>query len=194
MFFGFLRLLPSGGDCLIEFIHWQFCFAGEIEFLHEFSLLTGTMYWTLRRILSSSLKTVGPTRLSFCRMSVAFGKRQELFFFHLFAILTRFWMVQRFFWKNGWLFFRCSMTNAPDCWGLLAFNFVVNNSRVTIGSVLLILRLWTVYAILCKCVKVVNGHDILLFGYFLLRELIQQKYSWLEDIREFCGVKLQRDI
>ena len=35
--------------------------------------------------------------------------------------------------------FWCSMTNVPDCCGLLEFNFKVNNSCVTLGSALLIL-------------------------------------------------------
>ena len=104
MFFEFLSLQPSGGECLIELNHWRFCLAGEIGFLDEFSLLTGTMYRTLRSILCTSLRTAGQTRLSFCRMNVAFGKSWELFFFNLFAIVTCFCMEQRVFWKDGWFF------------------------------------------------------------------------------------------
>ena len=37
---------------------------------------------------------------------------------------------------------------------------MVNNSCVTLGSALLILRLCTVDVVLRKCVKVVNGRDI----------------------------------
>ena len=93
LFFEFLRSLSPGGECLIELKHWRFCLVSEIEFLGEFSRLTWTMHWTLRSILSTSLKPVGQTRLSFCRMSVAFGMGQKLFFFH-------FCMEERFFLKD----------------------------------------------------------------------------------------------
>ena len=82
LFFEFLHSLSPGGECLIELKHLRFSLVGEIECLDEFSSLTWTMHFTLRRILSTSLKTVGQTRLSFCRMSVAFGMSQKLFFFH----------------------------------------------------------------------------------------------------------------
>jgi len=60
-----------------------------------------------------------------------------------------------------WFFFQIpSDANAPGCWRLLAFNFMINNSCVPLGSALLIWRLWTVDVLLCKCVKVVYGHDI----------------------------------
>ena len=62
MLFEFLRSLPSGGECLIELNHWRFCLVGETEFLDEFALHTGTMYWTT---LTMPLQTVRHTRLSF---------------------------------------------------------------------------------------------------------------------------------
>ena len=104
MFLQFLSSLPSGGVCLIELNHWRFCLVDEIEFLHEFSLPTGTRYWTLRRILSTSLKTVGQTLFFFCRVSLAFEKSQELYFFLWFAILTRFVWNNDFFSKHDWFF------------------------------------------------------------------------------------------
>ena len=59
LFFEFLRSLSPGGECLIELKHCRFCLVSEIEFLDEFSRLTWKMHWTLRSILSMSLKLSG---------------------------------------------------------------------------------------------------------------------------------------
>ena len=45
------------------------------------------------------------------------------------------------------------MTNVPDCYDLLELNFMVNNSCVTIGSALVMLRLRIVHLILFKFVE-----------------------------------------
>ena len=54
----------------------------------------------LRSILSKSLADA----CFLCRMSVAFGNSQELFFFLWFAILTRFVWNNDFFSKHDWFF------------------------------------------------------------------------------------------
>ena len=45
------------------------------------------------------------------------------------------------------------MTNVPGCCGLLEFNFIVNNSCVTLGSALVMLRLGIVDLVLFKFVE-----------------------------------------
>ena len=67
LFFEFLRSLSPGGECLIELKHWRFCL---VSWLVKLNFETNFLAWPRRCILSMSLKTVGQTRLSFCRMSV----------------------------------------------------------------------------------------------------------------------------
>jgi len=66
--------------------------------------------------------------------------------------------------------FWCLMTNVPDCCGLIEFNFMVNNSCVTLGSALLILRLWIVDVMLFKFFTAIHcaiiGFWSKLFGCF----------------------------
>ena len=184
MLFEFLRLLPSRGDFLIELNHSQLCFVRETEFLDEFSLLAGTMYWTLRSILSTSLKTVGHTRLSLCRMSVAFGRVN----IYSSSISLRFCMEQRFF-KDDWFFLQ--MLN--DKFASLLRLACVQGKQLVCYSLISSLGIKTLTAdvILCKCVRWLMAMIfILIFGYFLWRELIPPKYSWLENICEICGIKL----
>ena len=105
LFFGLLRSLSAGGECLIELKHWRFCLFSEIEFRGEFSRLTWAMHWTLRSILSTSLKTVGQTRLFFfVKCLWPLGWVKNYFSFIDMDILTRFCMEERFFWKDDWFF------------------------------------------------------------------------------------------
>ena len=140
MFLEFLRSLPSGSECLIELNHWRFFLFGEIEFLDEFSLLTGTRNWMLSSILSTSFKTVGHTGLSFWTMFVAFGKKsQELFFFHWFAILKCFCMEQRFFARDGWVFL---LTLNDKCARVLRFACVQLHGKQLSRALLLDQFFW----------------------------------------------------
>ena len=114
LFFEFLRSLSPG--CLIELKHWRFCFVGEIEFLDEFSRLTWTMHWTLRSILSKSLKLWGRCVFLFVECLWPLGWVKNYFSFIDIDILTRFCMEERFFWKDDWFFLQ--MLN-DKCAGLL---------------------------------------------------------------------------
>ena len=140
LFFEFLRSLSPGGECLIELKQWRFWLVSEIEFLDEFSRLTRTMHWTLRsmhsvHVAENCLADASP----FCRMSVAFGMSQTLFFFHWYGYPNTF-LYERtiFFGRMTDFSFRCSMTNTLYC-----STIMVNNSCATLGSALLILQLWT---------------------------------------------------
>ena len=104
LFFGLLRSLAPRGECLIELKHWRFCLFSEIEFRDEFSRLTWTMHWTLRSILSTSLKTVGHVFFFFAKCLWPLGWVKNYFSFIDMDILTRFCMEQRFFWKDDWFF------------------------------------------------------------------------------------------
>ena len=76
------RSLSSGGEYLVELNHCGFRLLGEIEFLDEFSLQTGTMYWTLHRTLFTSLKNC-PAHLSFVLLNVCgLWKESRIIFFH----------------------------------------------------------------------------------------------------------------
>ena len=124
LFFGFLRSLSPGGECLIELKHWRICLVCEIEFLDEFFRLTWTMHWTLRSILSTSLiQTVGQTCLSFCRMSVTFGMSQRLFFFQWYGYANMF-LYGRTIFLEGWLIFPSDAYGGPEGTTLLLENVV----------------------------------------------------------------------
>ena len=154
------------------------------DWIKPLKILFGWWNWISRRIFSSHRNDV----LDYSAHAAANCTAHASFFclWPYGRVKTYFsfisWQSQHFFvWKNDlfgrmadfsftclqmqmWLFFQIpSDANVPGSWRLLAFNFMVNNSCVPLGSALLTWRLWTVDVLLCKCVKVVYGHDIYIY-------------------------------
>ena len=100
LFFEFLRSLSPGGECLIELKHWRFCLFSEIEFLDEFSRLTRTDSGLFVAFCSRRWKLSGRRVFLFVECLWPLGWVKNCFSFIDMDMLTRFFMEERFFWKD----------------------------------------------------------------------------------------------